>query len=142
MKKILLPAQTGKNLNGRVYGDVAREQIVGKINRSEVFVCRPDSTSDSCVVNLRDVVGFVKDAEVDERGDVVAEVEMLDRGNDVKALLKKGLAEVRCRGLGCVDSNGLVSNYELISADVVLKNVDAFRNDGDEAHVFRSPFSE
>lgn len=97
MMKIALQNLGQPNKNGRIYPEsVIKDAIINSdsLKNGRLFVTR-NSVQYSTQVDMDDVVGMVDDLYIEDK--------------------MFGYYDIRPNGIGNVDENGVVSNYELIS---------------------------
>lgn len=114
-----------KNRNGRIYPKSIWESAVGEyqkyINGGDIrSLCEwehPERTE----IDPMQAVAVMKSLKV-ENGNVIGEAVLLDneKANQLKCLIDNGIKiSVSSRGVGSVNREGIVENYELITYDFV-----------------------
>lgn len=125
MQGIFIQAET-RNANGRVYPLREISSAVKKLQEEIVKGFTPLGEADhpeNLNVNLERVSHMITEIKM-QGNDGIGKLKMLDTpmGNLIKGLSKSGAKlGVSSRGSGNVDANGYVSDYEIVTVDVVAK---------------------
>jgi hypothetical protein len=118
MSHPLLPVGT-PTINGRIYPNDVAQDIVEKINSSDMFVTA--DTPETAYVPLERVAGYARNAKVED-GWVVIDFEPVKtaHGSIITTLMdnKVKLDFVTC-GTGTVHPDGTISDYEIFCVAAV-----------------------
>lgn len=113
------------NRNGRTYSRAAVQQMVDKARMLEGFMLGeiyPDYTATDFGVKVANASHILENLELQADGSLKGTVRVLNTpsGEVLRSLLEAGAqVDLRPRGVGNVDEHGNVTDYELISIDVV-----------------------
>lgn len=115
-----------RNLNERVYpfAEIARavNNMAERIRRGESILCECDHP-ETLTVNLDRVVGMITEVWM-EGANGMATIMLLDttHGKDIRTMIESGVKlGVSSRGSGNVDHNGIVSDFEIVTIDIVAQ---------------------
>jgi len=107
--KIALQNLGSPNKNGRIYSeDLIKEAILNcdYLKNKRLFITR--NAPQSVEVDLADVVGVIDDLYIKDNN-LIADVSFIVEDKNLEYY------DIRPNGIGNVDENGVVSNYEFIS---------------------------
>ena len=125
MKGILCQANT-RNLNERIYPlhEIAKavEEMRQRIGSGQSVLCECDHP-DTLSINLDRVAGMITDIWMDGTNAMgVIKILPTTNGNDIRAMLESGVRlGVSSRGSGNVVHNGYVSDFEMVTVDIVAQ---------------------
>ncbi|AQW88778.1 putative prohead core protein [Erwinia phage pEa_SNUABM_50] len=115
-----------RNLNERVYpfAEIARavNNMAERISKGESILCECDHP-ETLTVNLDRVVGMITNVWM-EGANGMATIMLLDTtlGKDIRTMIESGVKlGVSSRGSGNVDHNGVVSDFEIVTIDIVAQ---------------------
>ncbi|UYE98680.1 structural protein [Xanthomonas phage XbC2] len=115
-----------RNLNERVYpyAEIANavKNMAERISRGESILCECDHP-ETLTVNLDRVVGMITQVWM-EGPNGMATIMLLDttHGKDIRTMIESGVKlGVSSRGSGNVDHNGIVSDFEIVTIDIVAQ---------------------
>lgn len=111
------------NRNGRIYSPECFDtpEIRMKINEGKCFVTFPaaDSFSADEPISLNEICGVVRSLSIDGEA-LKIDFTIIDDlpGAEIANRCLEAQAEVLPRGIGQVDSNGVVTDYSLVSFEI------------------------
>lgn len=115
-----------RNLNERVYpfAEIAKavRNMAERISKGESILCECDHP-ETLTVNLDRVVGMITSVWM-EGANGMATIMLLDTtlGKDIRTMIEHGVKlGVSSRGSGNVDHNGVVSDFEIVTIDIVAQ---------------------
>lgn len=115
-----------RNLNERVYPfeEIARaiKNMAERISKGDSILCECDHP-ETLTINLDRVVGMITQVWM-EGSNGMATIKLLDTtlGKDVRTMIESGVKlGVSSRGSGNVDHNGIVSDFEIVTIDIVAQ---------------------
>lgn len=115
-----------RNLNERVYpfAEISRavKNMAERISKGESILCECDHP-ETLTVNLDRVVGMITSVWM-EGANGMATIMLLDTtlGKDIRTMIECGVKlGVSSRGSGNVDHNGIVSDFEIVTIDIVAQ---------------------
>lgn len=125
LKGIAIQADV-RNLNERVYPfdeiTNAVRQMAEKLARGESILCECDHP-ETLTINLDRVAGMITQVWM-EGANGMATIKLLptSHGENIRKMLEAGVKlGVSSRGSGNVDHNGIVSDFEIITIDIVAQ---------------------
>lgn len=125
LKGIFIQAEK-KNLNERVYPLSEIQTAVGlmqeRLKRGESILVECDHP-DTLVVNLQNVAGMITDIEmIGNNGVGTIKLLPTEKGENIRKMIECGVKlGVSSRGSGSVDPYGNVSEFEIITVDIVAQ---------------------
>lgn len=115
-----------RNLNERVYPlneiTAAVHNMADRIRKGESILCECDHP-ESLTINLDRVAGMITDVWM-EGSNGMATIKLLPtiQGENIRRMLENGVRlGVSSRGSGDVDHNGYISNFEIVTVDIVAQ---------------------
>ena len=121
----LIQAET-RNLNERIYplSEISRavNELRETIKQGESILCECDHP-DTLSINLDRVAGMLVDIWM-EGNNGVGKIKLLPttHGKDLRVMLESGVKlGVSSRGSGDVDHRGIVSDFQIVTVDIVAK---------------------
>lgn len=115
-----------RNLNERVYPlneiTSAVNNMADRIRKGESILCECDHP-ESLTINLDRVAGMITDVWM-EGSNGMATIKLLPtiQGENIRRMLENGVRlGVSSRGSGDVDHNGYISNFEIVTVDIVAQ---------------------
>lgn len=115
-----------RNLNERVYPLTEISEAVGnmalRLKKGESILCECDHP-DSLTINLDRVAGMITEVWM-EGANGMATIKLLPtiQGENIRRMLENGVKlGVSSRGSGDVDHRGYVSNFEIVTVDIVAQ---------------------
>lgn len=125
LKGIAIQADV-RNLNERIYPFAeivnAVKQMKQKLMKGESILCECDHP-ETLTINLDRVAGMITDVWM-EGTNGMATIKLLptSHGENIRKMLEAGVKlGVSSRGSGNVDHNGIVSDFEIITIDIVAQ---------------------
>ena len=115
-----------RNLNERVYpfAEISKavNNMAQRLSNGESILCECDHP-ETLTVNLDRVVGMITQVWM-EGANGMANIKLLDtnHGRDIRTMIENGVKlGVSSRGSGNVDHNGIVSDFEIVTIDIVAQ---------------------
>lgn len=125
LKGIAIQAER-RNLNERVYPldeiQSAVQNMADRLARGESILCECDHP-DSLTINLDRVAGMITKVWMEgNNGMAIIKLLPTDHGKNLRTLLENGVRlGVSSRGSGDVDHNGVISNFDIVTVDIVAQ---------------------